>query len=144
MPQVCKVCMHPLRRRIDAELTGDWERGLRAIGAEYGLSKDSVARHASNHLPDLVNQSFSNASETLHVNCAEKEPSATLELIKQKKAETDFKTEKNGDTATVLKQEKTEWDWESRFPPQPESSSMYQESPLEQMADNPWRNWEKK
>lgn len=51
MPQVCRVCIHPNRDAIDAELARDWERGLRGIGEEYGLSKDSLSRHAQNHLP---------------------------------------------------------------------------------------------
>ena len=51
MPQVCKVCVHPQRAAIDAELMRSWERSLRAIAAEYGLSKDAVFRHEARHLP---------------------------------------------------------------------------------------------
>jgi hypothetical protein len=52
MPQQCRVCSHPERAAIDAELLREWERSLRAIGAEFGLSKDALFRHAQRHLPN--------------------------------------------------------------------------------------------
>jgi hypothetical protein len=51
MPQICKACIHPNRDKLDAELMGGWERSLRAIAAEFGLSKDTVFRHEARHLP---------------------------------------------------------------------------------------------
>jgi hypothetical protein len=51
MPQICKPCIHPRREDLDAELARVWRRSLRAIGAEYGLSKDALFRHARRHLP---------------------------------------------------------------------------------------------
>jgi hypothetical protein len=50
MPQLCRICNHPQREAIDAELSRDWERSLRAIGQEYGVSKDALLRHSRAHL----------------------------------------------------------------------------------------------
>lgn len=57
MPQICKVCVHPARHAIDGELSRDWERSLRAIGAEYRLSKDTLYRHCQRHLPETAEDS---------------------------------------------------------------------------------------
>jgi hypothetical protein len=51
MPQACRVCTHPQRKAIDAELSLPESRPLREMGEEYGLSKDSILRHFQNHLP---------------------------------------------------------------------------------------------
>lgn len=51
MPQVCKVCIHPQREAIDAELLSVEGRSYRAIGSAFSVGKDSLARHYSNHLP---------------------------------------------------------------------------------------------
>jgi hypothetical protein len=49
MPRMCSVCTHPARVTIDDGLvTG---QSLRAISAEYGLSKSAVDRHKESHLP---------------------------------------------------------------------------------------------
>lgn len=50
MPQPCKICKHPEREAIEAELSGSWERGLRSIGHQYGVSKDSLSRHSQAHM----------------------------------------------------------------------------------------------
>jgi hypothetical protein len=50
MPQSCKICKHPRREAIEAELSGSWERGLRAVGQRYGVSKDSLSRHSQFHM----------------------------------------------------------------------------------------------
>jgi hypothetical protein len=50
MPQPCKICEHPQREAIEAELSGSWERGLRSIGDQYGVSKDSLSRHSQAHM----------------------------------------------------------------------------------------------
>src|SRR5262245_51828468 len=52
MPQICKVCVHPRRDTIDAELSAPYGRPLRAIGEAFNLSKDTLLRHLRNHLPD--------------------------------------------------------------------------------------------
>lgn len=49
MPQPCKICIHADRQAIDAELLANRD-GLRVIGAQYGVSKDSLARHFHIHL----------------------------------------------------------------------------------------------
>lgn len=51
MPQICKVCVHPDRAVIDAELSKPESKPLREMAEEYGLSKDSILRHFQNHLP---------------------------------------------------------------------------------------------
>jgi hypothetical protein len=104
MPQVCKVCVHPQRAAIDAELMRSWERSLRAIAAEYGLSKDAVFRHEARHLPSNGEDPPAGAEprQVVAVLSHEKEPdearqeseiaeqekeqaSATVELVEQKK-----------------------------------------------------------
>jgi hypothetical protein len=99
MPQICKICIHPDRQAIDDELSNDWERGLRAIGAQYGVSKDSLNRHAQNHLSDVAEDSPATApariNSTEKRDCAEiaqkkdEEPEARqlAEVAEQKKSE---------------------------------------------------------
>src|SRR5262245_39590180 len=54
MPQPCKVCNHPNRDAIDAELTAPVGRSLRALADAFGLGKDSPLRHFQNHLPQII------------------------------------------------------------------------------------------
>lgn len=49
MPQVCTVCKHPDRAKIDAEIVGG--TGNLTIAKRYHLSKDAVRRHGEGHLP---------------------------------------------------------------------------------------------
>src|SRR5262245_10153552 len=49
MGQSCKICIHASRQAIDAALLANRD-GLRIIGAQYGVSKDSLARHFHAHL----------------------------------------------------------------------------------------------
>jgi len=49
MGQSCKICIHASRQAIDAALLANRD-GLRIIGAQYGVSKDSLARHFRAHL----------------------------------------------------------------------------------------------
>jgi hypothetical protein len=49
MPQSCKICTHVDHQAIDAALLANRD-GLRIIGAQYGVSKDSLARHFHTHL----------------------------------------------------------------------------------------------
>jgi hypothetical protein len=51
MPQRCKVCKHANRQAIDAALLEGYP-ALRAIGEQYGVSKDSLSRHFHAHIPD--------------------------------------------------------------------------------------------
>jgi len=51
MPQICKACAHPERAAIDAVLVAG-RPSLREIGAQYGVSKDSLLRHYHAHIPD--------------------------------------------------------------------------------------------
>jgi hypothetical protein len=44
----CKVCTHPDRPEIDADLAGG--QSNLAVADAYGLSKDSVRRHRASHL----------------------------------------------------------------------------------------------
>jgi hypothetical protein len=49
MPRLCTICTHPARATIDDGLvTG---QSLRALSAEYGVSKSAVDRHKESHLP---------------------------------------------------------------------------------------------
>jgi hypothetical protein len=51
MPQPCKICSHTERQAIDAALLEGFP-ALRAIGEQYGVSKDSLSRHYRAHIPD--------------------------------------------------------------------------------------------
>lgn len=52
MPRPCTVCTHEGRRAIDRELVGDAPN--RAIARQYGVSKDAIARHRAEHLPEKL------------------------------------------------------------------------------------------
>jgi hypothetical protein len=46
---LCKTCNHPERHRIELELAAGVS--LQKVGDEFGLTKDSVARHWNSHVP---------------------------------------------------------------------------------------------
>jgi len=50
----CQVCKHPDRDEIDLALV--WGDSLRVIAKRYGVSKDSLHRHALNHVPESLRQ----------------------------------------------------------------------------------------
>jgi hypothetical protein len=84
MAQICKVCIHPDRQSIDAELSRNWERSLRAMGAEFGLSKDTLFRHAQRHLPqapgDVDETEEAEQRQVAEVAEEEKEPDTPLPM----------------------------------------------------------------
>jgi hypothetical protein len=49
MPQTCTVCRQPNVAEIERAIVGG--EPLRDIARQYGVSKDAVARHKSDHLP---------------------------------------------------------------------------------------------
>ena len=51
MAQSCKVCGHGQLQAINAELVAN-RSGLRAIAAQYGVSKDSLSRHWRAHVDE--------------------------------------------------------------------------------------------
>jgi hypothetical protein len=75
MPQPCKICEHPQREAIEAELSGSWERSLRAIGGQYGVTKDSLSRHSQAHmrLVEAEDQVVENAAGNESAPPAERE-----------------------------------------------------------------------
>ena len=48
MPRTCKVCHHPERLDIEADLRGGIP--YRDIARRHNLSKDTVSRHRANHM----------------------------------------------------------------------------------------------
>jgi len=52
MPRACAVCDHPERDSIDAAIVAG--QSIRGIARRYNLSKDSVHRHAQNHIPETL------------------------------------------------------------------------------------------
>jgi|SRR5215510_3254207 len=108
MPQICKACVHPERAAIDAVLV-EGRPSLREIGAQYGVSKDSLSRHYHAHIPDddgqggyvLNNQSFSNPSDEARQADAGAENKGDDSVLKQGKttepeeADTILKSGKN-------------------------------------------------
>src|SRR5262245_12973687 len=113
MPQTCRVCIHPERETIDAELTRDWERGLRAIGAQYGVSKDSLNRHAQKHLPQELEDSP--ATATAGINSTEKGDCA--EIAQKKDEEPEARQ-----VAEVVEQKKEPDPWALWSPAEPEAA----------------------
>ncbi len=65
MARSCTVCRHERLREIDQALVAGQSR--RAVGAKYGVSPDSVKRHAAAHLPvqAVQRQALSEAQEGL-------------------------------------------------------------------------------
>jgi len=55
MPQACKICAHPEHQAIDAVLADGWP-SLRVIGAQYGVTKDSLLRHWRAHLAPSIEE----------------------------------------------------------------------------------------
>jgi hypothetical protein len=49
MPRICSVCTHPARATIDDGLVAG--QSIRGISGRYGLSKSSVDRHKTSHVP---------------------------------------------------------------------------------------------
>ena len=92
MPQICKACVHPERAAIDAVLV-EGRPSLREIGAQYGVSKDSLSHHYHAHIPDddgqggyvLNNQSFSNPSDEARQADAGAENKGDDSVLKQGK-----------------------------------------------------------
>ena len=61
MPQTCSICRHERRKMIDGELIEGVP--LRDIARRYGVSKDALARHKSEHLPERLSRA--KAAETV-------------------------------------------------------------------------------
>lgn len=53
MPTACRVCAHPLRSEIDKRLAMQVVN-VRQLAREYGIGKDSMARHREKHLPGFL------------------------------------------------------------------------------------------
>ncbi len=49
MPQVCTICGHTSRSKIDRALVE--RQAFRAIARQYKVSKDALIRHHDDHLP---------------------------------------------------------------------------------------------
>lgn len=52
MPRTCTVCTHESRAEIDRALVR--RTSYRDISRQYEVSKDSLSRHAQEHLPDKL------------------------------------------------------------------------------------------
>ncbi len=52
MPRACAVCIHRDRDSIDEAIASGVP--IRKIARQHNISKDSVYRHAQNHLPETV------------------------------------------------------------------------------------------
>lgn len=55
MPQRCKICHHAKREEIE-DLLLDGYPSLRDIGAQFGVSKDSLSRHTQSHMGEFVEE----------------------------------------------------------------------------------------
>lgn len=93
MPQVCLVCSHDQRREIDKALAAG--KAKRGIARAFGLSEDSVERHArSGHLLRMV--ASQERVRTMDV------AAALVETYEQACSELEA-AEKSGDRATWAK-----------------------------------------
>lgn len=63
MPQPCKICRHTDHQAIDAALLEGFP-ALRAIGEQYGVSKDSLSRHFHAHVSDDGDQDEARQANT--------------------------------------------------------------------------------
>ena len=57
MPRACAVCIHKDRDSIDEAIVSG--QSYRDIARRYAIGKDSVGRHAMNHLPDTIKKAHS-------------------------------------------------------------------------------------
>jgi hypothetical protein len=62
MPQTCTVCRQPNVAEIERAIVGG--EPLRDIARQYGVSKDAVARHKSDHLPRTLVKTFGRSNKT--------------------------------------------------------------------------------
>jgi hypothetical protein len=52
MPRSCAVCIHEKRDEIDREIVS--RQPYRALARTFGVSKDSISRHANLHIPETL------------------------------------------------------------------------------------------
>ena len=52
MAQLCSICIHPRRQEIDTAIVT--RQSNRSIARQFDVSKDAVARHRKDHLPDKL------------------------------------------------------------------------------------------
>jgi ATP-dependent exoDNAse (exonuclease V) beta subunit len=52
MPRTCTVCAHPKRDEIEGQLVS--QVGYRDIARQFSVSKDALARHMADHLPEAL------------------------------------------------------------------------------------------
>jgi hypothetical protein len=52
MPRSCAVCIHEKRDEIDGEIVSG--QPYRALARTFGVSKDSISRHANLHIPETL------------------------------------------------------------------------------------------
>lgn len=90
MPRACSVCAHPKRQEVDAAISA--ATPYRDIARQYGLSKDAVARHASEHIAQAVAASQAARSEA-----------SALDVVAQLKAI-------NGATLAILQEARRQSD----------------------------------
>src|SRR5262245_36310182 len=106
MPQLCKICKHPDRQAIDGVLSDGWP-SLRAIGEQYGVTKDSLLRHYRAHVAD--ESPGDPVAEDAPV--VEAEPLQVAKVAEQKKSE---EPRQGGEDSTVRNSEVPQ-DAEARY-----------------------------
>ncbi|MHB8162786.1 MAG: hypothetical protein ACYDDV_00380 [Methanoregula sp.] len=52
MPQSCSICTHPRQQEIEKAIIA--RQSNRSIARQFDVSKDAVARHRKDHLPDKL------------------------------------------------------------------------------------------
>lgn len=81
MPRVCTVCAHPEREAIESQIVN--QIGYRDIARRYRVSKDALARHRADHLPEtlLRAQEAEETAEAVNVLAELRRASERLTLL---------------------------------------------------------------
>src|SRR5689334_13503093 len=96
MPRPCTVCGHPSRDAIDRALVAP-DAANRAIARQFGLSKDAVARHRAEHLPQRLARGAQAAQAAQAVDLL-----AEVQALRRKAYGLLLKAEQMGDLRTAL------------------------------------------
>lgn len=63
MPRTCNVCVHQERDSIDKAIVAG--EPYRSIARRFSISKDSVSRHAQNHLSESLKSAYTDKGKAL-------------------------------------------------------------------------------
>jgi hypothetical protein len=88
MPRVCTICSHEKRAEIESAVVAN--APFRDIARQFGVSKDAVARHVSEHIHQTVQQSHAAMEEARGLDVVQQLKDineVTLDILKRAKKE---------------------------------------------------------